>query len=101
MNRARIRAIKNLPYPEFEKAVNAAFDDEMNRVSRHCYNFAWAAMLTAIHERYGADRNELQRIAARTVDIRNNALCAEECAADLKAATGFDIDQPPSTYEYD
>lgn len=101
MNRAWVRAVKNKPMREFEKAVNDAFDDEVHRVREHASRFAWAAVMLAAHRILGAGKCQLQRIGKMTVDLMNNALCAEELCSQLKDETGFDIYQRPATYEYE
>lgn len=101
MNRAWVRAVKNKPMREFEKAVNDAFDDEVHRVREHASRFAWAAVMLAAHRILGAGKCQLQRIGKMTVDLMNDALCAEELCSQLKDETGFDIYQRPATYEYE
>lgn len=81
--------------------MNEVWERELQRVRDFTYRFAWASMLMALHELKDMGKDDLQHIAARTVEIHNDALSAEELAIQLKAETGFDIHQPTTDYVYD
>ena len=76
------------------------FEAEYNRQRDFNYRLAWGAAFTAFHEYTGMGKDDLQHIAERTVEIANNALCAEELVQELKDRTGFDVNQPPKEYVY-
>lgn len=84
-----------------EQRMREEFEIEFQKHRDHNYRLAWSSAFMAFYEYTGMKKNDLQHIAERTVEIANNALCAEEIIMDLKDKTGFDVAQPPSTYEYD
>ena len=83
-----------------EQMMKEEFARELNAQKEHDYRMAWASAFLALHEITGMGKDDLQRIAERTVEIGNNALCASELVQELKNKTGFDVDQRPSTYVY-
>lgn len=97
----RITRRKLSRYGIGEQIVKDKFSEQLNIQRANDYKFAWAAAFTAFWEKTGMSKDELQQVAERTVELRNNALCAEELVADLKDKTGFDVNQPSSTYIYD
>lgn len=84
-----------------QKVVEDTFKNELSKRQDYDYRFAWSSMISAMIELCGFNKNQLQRIAARTVEIRNNALCPEELIQDIKDKTGFDMYQRPDDYVYD
>lgn len=84
-----------------QQVVESTFEKEFHKKQDYDYRFAWSSMMAALVELHGFNKNQLQDIAKRTVDIRNNALCPEELIQDIKDKTGFDMHQHPSDYVYD
>ena len=98
MNRETLRWLKSLPMREFERAVNATVEDEIEKARAYHYNNAFASVFTAMHDRYPdiMTGDILHSIAVDTIAYVNGIDPPKELAERLREQTGFDVYQPPS-----
>lgn len=78
LNRETVRLAKSLPMRRFEQVVNEVFDENMEKARNHGMRMAWAASFLAIWEHVHCSKDEIQRLAIRTLELMNTALSAEE-----------------------
>ena len=98
MNRQLLREIRSLPMRDFEKAVNATVEDEIEKARAYHYNNAFASVFTAIHDRFPdiMTGDILHSIACDTIAYINGIEPPKELAERLREQTGFDVYEPPS-----
>ena len=98
MNRQLLREIRSLPMRDFEKAVNATVEDEIEKARAYHYNSAFASVFTAMHDRYPdiMTGDILHSIAVDTIAYINGIEPPAQIADRLKQETGFDIYERPS-----
>lgn len=76
------------------QAVDTSFDKVRNEVRQDAYNNAFAAMLLALHQIHGFGYKRVRAVAVQTIRNINATDCASELLEQLKAATGFDVEEP-------
>lgn len=76
------------------QAVDNSLDKVREEVRRDSYNNAFAALLLALHQLHGFGHKRIHAVAVQTIRNLNNTLCATELIEMLKAATGFDVEEP-------
>lgn len=81
-----------------QKIIAQAVDNSLDKVRedtrRDAYNNAFAAMLLALHQIHGFGYQRVRRVAIKTLNNINSTFCASELIEMLKAATGFDVEEP-------
>lgn len=77
-----------------QKLVEEQMQKVYSEGRTYAFREAWGAMMLALHKEYGFDGDKLHQLAVHTLNNINRYLCPADMIRDLKAATGFDVNQP-------
>lgn len=77
-----------------QKLLNEQYDQVRSTTRIDAYTNAFAAMLLALHQIHGFGYKRIRAVAVQTIRNINDSMCATELAERLKAATGFDVNEP-------
>lgn len=77
-----------------QKVLNEQYDVVRSTTRIDAYTNAFAAMLLAVHRIHGFGYKRIRAIAVQTIRNINGSMCASELVEQLKAATGFDVNEP-------
>ena len=76
------------------QAVDNSLDKVRNEVRLDAYNNAFSALLLALHQLHGFGYKRVRAVAVQAIRNINGTDCATELMEKLKAATGFDVEEP-------
>jgi hypothetical protein len=77
-----------------QKVMEEQFDKIRSATKEAAYTNAFAAMLLALHQMHGFGYKRIRAVAVQTIRNINGSMCASELVEQLKAATGFDVNEP-------
>ncbi len=93
MNRNGRRLLKN-KHGLTPKMLDDLYDKVRSETRRDAYNNAFAGMLLALNQLHGFGYKRIRAVAVKTLQNINGTTCATELIEDVKAATGFDVEEP-------
>ena len=93
MNRNGRRLLKN-KHGLTPKMLDDLYDKVRAETRRDAYNNAFAGMLLALNQLHGFGYKRIRAVAVKTLQNINGTTCATELIEAVKAATGFDVEEP-------
>ena len=70
------------------------WEAQMREIREEAVRNAWGGMMLALHKDFGFGYGRLHKLAIATMRNINSSLCPSVMIEELKAATGFDVDEP-------
>lgn len=77
-----------------QKALEEQYDLVRTTTRTDAYNYAFSAMLLALHQIHGFGHKRIHAVAVKTIENINGSLCVTELIEQLKEETGFDVLKP-------
>ena len=82
-----------------QQIINEQMEKVQKQTRDHTYRSAFSAMMLALHQEFGFDKDQLHRLAVSTVTNINKYLGPNTMIAKLKKLSGFDVDEPVLDHE--